>query len=204
MFINRIISRLLVNSVTRAPQKSQCLAPNWFNHPQLQHHPSGFSNKVNFVRNATETDPETGEVKKKKTPIIPKITLLHGDELTVTTLEEAQKLAKRRDLKLMKVTDIDTKTQRAVYRLLSGAEYLQEDLKQREKKKVQKYKGPYKGEKMLNISQNISEHDLQTDVNKIVKWLAKRKTFFHSWKSTLALTAKYCKKDARVQISGVR
>ncbi|KAJ8910014.1 hypothetical protein NQ315_014440 [Exocentrus adspersus] len=118
-------------------------------------------------------DPVTGEEKKKKTEIIPKITLLSGDQITVTTLEEAQKLSKRRDLKLVKVVDLDTKTQRPVYKLMTGSEYHAEDLKQREQKKKEKQKGGLKGEKVLMINQNISQHDLDVDIKKISKWIAK-------------------------------
>lgn len=118
-------------------------------------------------------DPVTGEEKKKKTNIIPKITLISGDQLTITTLEEAQKLSKRRDLKLVKIVDLDTKTQRPVYKLMTGSEYHVEDLKQREQKKKDKLKGGIKGEKLLIINHNISEHDLQTDIRKIVKWITK-------------------------------
>lgn len=46
-----------------------------------------------------------------------KITL-HGADgsISITSLDEAQKLAKRRGLKLMKETDLDGKSQRAVYK----------------------------------------------------------------------------------------
>ncbi|XP_030745807.1 uncharacterized protein LOC115874708 [Sitophilus oryzae] len=132
-----------------------------------------YSNKP--VRNiVAERDPETGQIKKKKLPIIPKVTLLHGEDITITTLEEAQKIAKRRDLKLVRIIDLDTKTQRPVYKLMTGAEYFQEDLKQRERKKAEKEKTGFKGEKVLMISQNISEHDLQTQINKVIKWLDKK------------------------------
>nr|CAI5857162.1 unnamed protein product [Callosobruchus analis] len=119
-----------------------------------------------------ETDPVTGEPKKKKVPIIPKITLLHGNDLTVTTLEEAQKISKRRDLKLVKIVDLDTKTERPVYKLMTPQEYNAEDIKHREEKKKQQ-SGSLKGEKVVILSHNITEHDLQTYINKILKWLSK-------------------------------
>lgn len=118
-------------------------------------------------------DPVTGEEKKKKTNIIPKITLISGDQLTIVTLEEAQNISKRRDLKLVKIVDLDTKTQRPVYKLMTGSEYHAEDLKQREQKKKEKQKGGIKGEKVLIIKHNITEHDLQTDIKKITKWISK-------------------------------
>ncbi|VEN63158.1 unnamed protein product [Callosobruchus maculatus] len=120
-----------------------------------------------------EIDPSTGEPKKKKVPIIPKITLLHGDDLTVTTLEEAQKISKRRDLKLVKILDLDTKTERPVYKLMTPQEYNAEDIKHREQKKKQQQSGALKGEKVVLLSHSITEHDLQTHINKILKWLSK-------------------------------
>lgn len=123
----------------------------------------------------TLEDPVTGEVKKKKSPIIPKITLIQGNNLTVTTLEEAQKLSKRRDLRLVKMLDLDTKTERPVYKLMTGAEYHAEDIKQRELKKAEKEKNKnaLKGEKLVILSQNITEHDMGTNVKRILKWLTK-------------------------------
>nr|CAH7736641.1 unnamed protein product [Callosobruchus chinensis] len=118
-----------------------------------------------------EIDPATGQPKKKKVPMIPKITLLQGDDLTVTTLEEAQKISKRRDLKLVKIVDLDTKTERPVYKLMTPQEYNAEDMKHREKKKQQT--GALKGEKVVLLSHSITEHDLQTHINKILKWLTK-------------------------------
>lgn len=112
------------------------------------------------------------EPKKPKRPIIPKITLLSGnDEVSVTTLEEAQKLSKRRDLKLVKLVDLDTKTQRPLYKLMTATEYHAEDVKS--KKDKQKNTG-FKGEKVVMLTSAIQEHDLQTHVKKISKWLAKQ------------------------------
>ncbi|XP_066154338.1 translation initiation factor IF-3, mitochondrial [Euwallacea fornicatus] len=121
-----------------------------------------------------EIKPQTEKPQRKKTSPIPKITLLSGDDISVITVEEAQRIAKRRDMKLVKIIDLDTKSERPVYKLFTGAEYLAEDLKQRERKKSEKLKGPFKGEKMLILSQNISEHDLQTNIKKIAKWLEKK------------------------------
>lgn len=126
-----------------------------------------------YTNRSTVTDPETGVQKKKKTTIIPKITLLDGNNVTVTTLDEAQKISKRRDLKLVKLVDIDTKTQRTVYKLMTGAEYHQEDLKQREQKKTQKQNAFIKGEKVLMLNASIGPHDLEVDCKKITKWIEK-------------------------------
>ncbi|KAF5285015.1 hypothetical protein FQR65_LT02327 [Abscondita terminalis] len=112
--------------------------------------------------------------KKPKTQPEPKITLISSDDnISITTLMEAQHLSKRRDLKLVKILDIDNKTQRPVYKLMTGAEYHQEELKQR-KNKANKTNSGIKGEKLLMINSQISKHDLEVSANKILKWIGKR------------------------------
>lgn len=109
--------------------------------------------------------------KKTKRPIVPKVTLISGkDDITITTLEDAQKLAARRNLKMVKIVDLDAKTERPVYKLMTAAEYAAEDVKH---KKDKKSGSPYKGEKVLMLSSVITDHDLQTQVRKIEKWIAK-------------------------------
>lgn len=117
-------------------------------------------------------DPVTGEVKTKKAPPIPRITLLSGDQISVTTLPEAEKLSKRRDLRLVKIIDLDTKTQRPLYKLMTGSEYHAEDLKHRELKKTEKK--TTKGEKMLLINSKINQHDLDTQLKRADKWIMKK------------------------------
>lgn len=115
---------------------------------------------------------ETVQPKKPKRPIIPRITLLTAnDEISVTTLEEAQKLSKRRDLKLVKIVDLDTKTQRPVYKLMTSAAYHAEDVKNRKEKQKS---GALKGEKVVMMTTAIQENDVQTHVKKISKWLGKQ------------------------------
>lgn len=109
--------------------------------------------------------------KKTKRPIVPKITLISGkDDVTVTTLEDAQKMANRRNLKLVKIVDLDTKTERPLYKLMTAAEYAAEDVKH---KKDRKNATTYKGEKVLMLSTVITDHDLKTHIRKIEKWVAK-------------------------------
>lgn len=109
--------------------------------------------------------------KKTKRPIVPRITLISGkDDITITTLEDANKIASRRNLKLVKIVDLDTKTDRPVYKLMSSAEYASEDIKHRKEKKNN---AAYKGEKVLMLSSVIADHDLQTQVKKVEKWVAK-------------------------------
>lgn len=99
-----------------------------------------FASRVN-----TEGTPENAEKKKKK--FVEKITLItDGNNIEVTSLEEAKKLSTRRNLKLVKMVDVDFKTQRPVYKLLSGVDFYEQEKKQRETQK-EKSKNEYiKGE----------------------------------------------------------
>lgn len=46
----------------------------------------------------------------------PKITLIQNQNITVTALEDAKHMAKRRSMHLVKVQDVDAKTQRPVFK----------------------------------------------------------------------------------------
>lgn len=54
--------------------------------------------------------------KNPKHKTSPKITLVTGEKIEVTTLDQAKKLAERRQMKLVSIVDFDTKTSRAVYK----------------------------------------------------------------------------------------
>ncbi|KAL9702953.1 hypothetical protein quinque_006471 [Culex quinquefasciatus] len=110
----------------------------------------------------------------KKPKTAPKITLIAQDQsVQVVNLDEAQRISKRRDLKLVKIIDLDLKTQRPVYKLMTSAEYLNEDLKRREEKKRSKAEATIKGDKLLTLSARITEHDLNSKIQNVVKWLRK-------------------------------
>ncbi|XP_063223489.1 translation initiation factor IF-3 [Bacillus rossius redtenbacheri] len=113
---------------------------------------------------------------KKKGLVEPKITLLgtEGEVVGVTTLAEAHKISKRRDLRLVKTVDFDSKTGRPVYQLLTGAKFFEEEKKQRQLLKSNKKDVGFKGEKILSLSSKISEHDLKSKLNKMLEWLVKR------------------------------
>lgn len=87
-------------------------------------------------------------------------------------LEQARRIATRRDLKLVKVMDMDHKTQRPVYKLMTGAEYFEEDLNRRKEKSLRKNE-ELKDPKLVNLSYKISGHDLASKIKNIVKWLNK-------------------------------
>lgn len=62
------------------------------------------------VKRSTEAKPQ------KKHKDFLKITLLQNENITVTGLEDAKNLAKRRSLHLVKIQDMDSKTQRPIYK----------------------------------------------------------------------------------------
>lgn len=62
----------------------------------------------------TEAVVSTNAQKKPKDGI--KITLIQNQNMTVTALEEAKSLAKRRSMHLVKIQDMDPKTHRPVYK----------------------------------------------------------------------------------------
>ncbi|XP_024877342.1 uncharacterized protein LOC112458129 [Temnothorax curvispinosus] len=114
---------------------------------------------------------------RPKTEPVPKITLVSPDNsITVTVLEEAQRLAKRRDLTLVKVNDLDGKTQRAVYKLVSSTGILEKtktEIEEETKSADRTAQKSGKGAKLFYISAKITEHDLQTKTKNAVKLLSK-------------------------------
>lgn len=111
--------------------------------------------------------------RKLKNDCGPMVTLIGTDNsLAVMALSEAEKIAKRRELKLVRIIDIDTKTQRPVYQLMTGSQYYNEDKKQRLEKSAKKESG-LRGEKLLTLSHRITPHDLSSRMNNIRKWLSK-------------------------------
>ncbi|XP_011145384.2 uncharacterized protein LOC105186696 [Harpegnathos saltator] len=107
---------------------------------------------------------------RPKTVPVPKITLLLSDDsMIVTNLENAQRIAKRRKLNLIKVNDLDSKSSRATYKLtnnlLEETEFVQID-----GSNIQcKSESP----KLLYISANITKHDLLTKIKNVTKMLNK-------------------------------
>ncbi|XP_053688007.1 translation initiation factor IF-3 [Sabethes cyaneus] len=132
---------------------------------------------ANYTQYSTKPPPTgapAGTTGKAKKPTSPKVTLVGTDQsVSIVSLEEAEKLSKRRDLKLVKMVDLELKTQRPVYKLMTSAEYLTEDLKRREEKKRNKQEATIKGDKLLSISGRISDHDLNSKIQNVIKWLKK-------------------------------
>lgn len=104
-----------------------------------------------------------------------RITLISPDSsVTITDLKSAQSISQRRDLKLVKVTDVDVKTKRPVFKLMTSAEYHQEELEQRKRRRESRQNAFIKGEKLMNLSAKIAKNDLMTHVKKMCKLLEKR------------------------------
>jgi len=129
---------------------------------------------LEFKKNRLEIDNE-GALKKirPKTVPLPKITLLGPEkDVSVVTMDVASKMCERRGLKLVKIIDIDTKTQRPVYQLMTPNQFLKEDQKSHQKKD-EKNHNQLKGEKTVLINCRIGQSDLESKVNNIRKWISK-------------------------------
>lgn len=74
----------------------------------------------NFAVHSSLTQAATTKADEQKTKKLQqKITLIGQNQtMSITTLEEAQKLAKRRDLHLLRLNQTDAKTGRIVYKLV--------------------------------------------------------------------------------------
>ncbi|XP_050453209.1 uncharacterized protein LOC126852433 [Cataglyphis hispanica] len=119
-----------------------------------------------------EEDDAIAKKQRPKTVPVPKITLLLPDDsMTVTVLEDAQSLAKRRKLTLVKISDLDSKTQRPLYKLMSASTFVEEIEKNIENNDKDKQKT--KNTKLFYISAKIAENDLLTKTRNVVKLLNK-------------------------------
>ncbi|XP_034476907.1 translation initiation factor IF-3, mitochondrial [Drosophila innubila] len=125
-----------------------------------------------YLTQGTTTTRDNGQKANKSQQ---KITLIAQNQaMSVTTLDEAQKLAKRRDLHLLRLNQTDAKTGRVVFRLVTAAEMLADDQDDRGAAKSASEKGSKKTEKSLTIGARITDHDLASRLKNIAKWLNKR------------------------------
>lgn len=114
---------------------------------------------------------ETVNPTKPKKPMKSYITLISVDKnKSITTLEEAKKLSERRNLNLIKVLDLDSKSNRPVYQLMTQSEHIKQDIVWSKSNKEQFIKG----HKLVSFSSNISENDLRTKLKMIKNWLSKK------------------------------
>lgn len=100
-----------------------------------------------------------------------RILLLDADEKKIgqMTLSDAQHLAKKKDLKLIKLEPPTGKYKQDVYQLLTGTQLHQQRMKQKEAKKANS--SVNKGDKLLIIGAKITPHDLNVKIKTIKKWL---------------------------------
>lgn len=114
------------------------------------------------------------DIVRKKTVPIPKILLIspEGKVMQQLTLEEAQNLAKRRNLNLVQIVDLALKTSVPTYQLMSKTQLVHEEVEAKNKKALEK-KMTVKIAKLVIISSNIDKHDLETKINKMIKLLNK-------------------------------
>ncbi|XP_020284545.1 uncharacterized protein LOC109855102 isoform X2 [Pseudomyrmex gracilis] len=131
-----------------------------------------------FKQDSTESSEK--KVPRPKTVPVPKITLLLPDNsMTVTVLAEAERLAKRRNLTLVKVEDFNSKTQRPLYKLASSSSTLLEETTEavenvKDSKKSKENKENFKDCKIVYLSAKIAEHDVRIKAKNMVKWLNKK------------------------------
>lgn len=137
-------------------------------------HFSCLLNKASLEISKDKSKPESsGKPEKKKKEKLTYITLVESDNnVTVTTLEDATKLALRRDLKLIKIKEYETKSERPTYQLMTTSQYLAEEKKN--KSKFDKKNSFIKGTKLVSISSKINNHDINAKVKNMIKWLDKR------------------------------
>ena len=129
------------------------------------------SNVNQYVQNFSKSciNHAVEEKKKGKTTRTPKITLIHTDKsVSVISLENAEKLAKRRNLELIHVSDT-SKSGRSVYELVSSSKIDEMTNNVEVCKDEQKIKSI----KIFTIKQNIMNYDLNVKINNINKTLKK-------------------------------
>uniref|UniRef100_A0A1B6KID3 Translation initiation factor 3 N-terminal domain-containing protein n=1 Tax=Graphocephala atropunctata TaxID=36148 RepID=A0A1B6KID3_9HEMI len=143
-----------------------------FYSPVLSKYNKSFYSK-DLKESTSKKTAETDKPKKPKKELKTYITLLDLDNnISVTTVEDAAKLALRRSYKLVKVVNRDPKTDRAVYKLVTESQYLKEDKGWEETKS--KTDKSITDAKVVSFSSNINEHDVVTKVNMMKKWLLKK------------------------------
>lgn len=125
--------------------------------------------------NSKETETDSTLIKpKKKKKVGLRITLISVDStMSVITLQEAEKISKRRNLKLVKVSDANSQSERPTYKFLAGDEYLEEE-KRRRSERSKNRQDLTKNEKLVSIKSKISDNDLSYRINNINKLLKKK------------------------------
>ncbi|XP_068202250.1 uncharacterized protein mIF3 [Palaemon carinicauda] len=104
-------------------------------------------------------------------PLILLIENAESSNMLSVTLKQAERIAKRRDLKLVLVEDpsLKGKPSRSIYKLITGREYYEISRAKKEEKST----SGIKGEKTLTLNGNIAANDLKSKLQNIKKWLTK-------------------------------
>jgi len=130
--------------------------------------------KKSPLAKAQTADESAAAKKKKKGLTSPPITLIMPDEsVTSESLEHAERLASRRNLKLVKILDFDTKTERPIYRLMTNLEFFEEASKAKTLKRKER-DSDLKEEKLFIISAKIGDHDLSVKISQMLKLIKKK------------------------------
>ncbi|CAD1476527.1 unnamed protein product, partial [Heterotrigona itama] len=158
---------------------------------------------INFSKNYIDSE-EGEKVLRKKAPKICKITLIHPNKtLSVTTLEEAEKLAKRKNFQLVFVAD-SSKNDRKVYQLKDSS--MLDELTNNVEEIVE-MKQKIKTTKLFTIKHSTMDHDLDIkikNINNILKKNFKAKIFFNHPNGPREETLDYIKKKVKGVISEIQ
>lgn len=102
--MNKICSNIIKNAL-----QSHAVRSNYLNNVgKIAFYSSSQSKNV-------QKDDQSGE--RRKTKPIPRISLIHEDsKMEVITMDQAKKIAEKRQLKLVNIIDYDTKSSRPVYK----------------------------------------------------------------------------------------
>ncbi|MPC08595.1 Translation initiation factor IF-3, mitochondrial [Portunus trituberculatus] len=160
-------------------------------------HAAPFSTSPLCLKTRMKVEGAPPEGKKKQRPDKSElVTLIDAeDKISAVTLENAERLAKRRDLKLVKVNDSNLKAGKRVYKLMTGKQYFEEEMKAKDEKKTNV---GAKDEKNLVIGGKITPHDLGVKLQNIIKWLSKG----HQIKVTI-ISKKATKEDMESVFSAI-
>lgn len=175
--MSRVLLVGLQKTVNRHPMECVSGLYNYHNFiPKLSRQltlwQSSLQQKI-YGDNTSTPNHSSTTAKEKKIKMSPKITLIgQNQSLSVMSLEEAQKLAKRRDMHLVQTTQVNSKTQRPTYKIVTAAEMLSEQLNEIQPE-AKENSMQTKSEKMLTIGARINEHDLASRLKNIAKWLSK-------------------------------
>lgn len=154
---------------------SLCVFRHSINYWQLSSSNICICQNLSFKKNKIDIIDNDSLLKKlrPKTVRQPKITLLGLEkDISVVTIDVASKMCERRGLKLVKIIDIDTKTHRPVYQMMTANQFLKKDNKIQQNND-EKHINKLKTEKTALINCRIGRGDLESKVNNFRKWLSK-------------------------------